>query len=48
MVDALQHEMNLLKELHHENIVTYYGASQEGGNLNIFLEYVPGVRFPPC
>ncbi|CAI1627438.1 hypothetical protein SEUBUCD646_0L04030 [Saccharomyces eubayanus] len=42
MVDALQHEMNLLKELHHENIVTYYGASQEGGNLNIFLEYVPG------
>ncbi|CCH58618.1 hypothetical protein TBLA_0A08290 [Henningerozyma blattae CBS 6284] len=42
MVDALQHEMNLLKELHHENIVTYYGSSQENGNLNIFLEYVPG------
>ena len=42
MVDALQHEMNLLKELHHENIVTYYGSSQEGPNLNIFLEYVPG------
>ncbi|QLG73664.1 hypothetical protein HG535_0F01750 [Zygotorulaspora mrakii] len=42
MIDALQHEMNLLKELHHENIVTYYGSSQESGNLNIFLEYVPG------
>lgn len=42
MVDALQHEMSLLKELHHENIVTYYGSSQEKGNLNIFLEYVPG------
>lgn len=42
MVDALQHEMYILKELHHENIVTYYGSSQEGGNLNIFLEYVPG------
>ena len=42
MVDALQHEMGLLKELQHENIVTYYGSSQEGGNLNIFLEYVPG------
>ncbi|CCE61773.1 hypothetical protein TPHA_0B01010 [Tetrapisispora phaffii CBS 4417] len=42
MVDALQHEMNLLKELHHENIVTYYGSSQEGQNFNIFLEYVPG------
>lgn len=42
MIDALQHEMNLLKDLHHENIVKYYGSSQEGGNLNIFLEYVPG------
>lgn len=42
MVESLQHEMNLLKELHHENIVTYYGSSQESGNLNIFLEYVPG------
>ena len=42
MVDALQHEMNLLKELHHENIVTYFGSSQEGQNFNIFLEYVPG------
>ncbi|KAL3232598.1 Serine/threonine-protein kinase STE11 [Nakaseomyces bracarensis] len=42
MIDALQHEMSLLKELQHENIVTYYGSSQEGGNLNIFLEYVPG------
>lgn len=42
MIDALQHEMSLLKELHHENIVTYYGSSQENGNLNIFLEYVPG------
>lgn len=42
MVEALEHEMNLLKDLHHENIVTYYGSSHEGKNLNIFLEYVPG------
>lgn len=42
MIDALQHEMNLLKDLHHENIVKYYGSSEESGNLNIFLEYVPG------
>ncbi|CCK69019.1 mitogen-activated protein kinase kinase kinase STE11 KNAG_0B05880 [Huiozyma naganishii CBS 8797] len=42
MVEALEHEMTLLKELHHENIVTYYGSSQESGNLNIFLEYVAG------
>lgn len=42
LIDALQHEMSLLKDLHHENIVKYFGSSQEGGNLNIFLEYVPG------
>lgn len=42
LIDALQHEMGLLKDLHHENIVKYFGSSQEGGNLNIFLEYVPG------
>lgn len=42
MIDALQHEMNLLKDLHHDNIVKYYGSSEESGNLNIFLEYVPG------
>lgn len=42
MVESLQNEINLLKELHHENIVTYYGSSQESGHLNIFLEYVPG------
>ncbi|QLQ80768.1 hypothetical protein HG537_0E01230 [Torulaspora globosa] len=42
MIDALQHEMNLLKDLNHDNIVKYFGSSQEGGNLNIFLEYVPG------
>lgn len=42
MVESLEHEMVLLKELHHENIVTYYGSSEEGGKLNIFLEYVPG------
>ncbi|KAH3903197.1 related to Serine/threonine-protein kinase STE11 [Saccharomycodes ludwigii] len=42
MVEALQHEMNLLKDLHHENIVSYYGSSEENNTLNIFLEYVPG------
>lgn len=42
MVDALHHEMALLKELNHENIVRYYGSSSEGAFLNIFLEYVPG------
>lgn len=42
MITALQREMALLKELHHENIVLYYGLSSESNYLNIFLEYIPG------
>ncbi|KAL9645972.1 hypothetical protein ABK040_001079 [Willaertia magna] len=39
---ALQREINVMKELKHENIVQYYGAEILGTTLNIFLEYVPG------
>lgn len=42
MVEALQHEMTLLKSLNHENIVRYLGSSISEEHLNIFLEYVPG------
>lgn len=42
IIEALQHEMTLLKELQHENIVTYLGSSSDDVHLNIFLEYVPG------
>ncbi|GEQ71406.1 hypothetical protein JCM33374_g5089 [Metschnikowia sp. JCM 33374] len=42
MITALQREMTLLKELHHENIVLYYGSSSDENFLNIFLEYIPG------
>lgn len=42
MIDALEREMTLLKELNHENIVRYYGLSSQGNFLNIFLEYIPG------
>lgn len=42
MIDALQREMNLLRDLQHENIVQYLGSNSEGNFLNIFLEYVPG------
>lgn len=42
IIEALQHEMTLLKELHHENIVTYLGSSSDDVHVNIFLEYVPG------
>lgn len=42
MIDALQREMNLLRDLQHENIVQYLGSNAEENYLNIFLEYVPG------
>ncbi|WEJ97230.1 ATP binding [Yamadazyma tenuis] len=42
MVEALQHEMLLLKNLNHKNIVRYLGSSISEEHLNIFLEYVPG------
>ncbi|BFZ61183.1 ATP binding [Saitoella coloradoensis] len=42
MIDALQREMSLLRDLEHENIVRYLGSSSDDTHLNIFLEYVPG------
>lgn len=42
MVEALQREIELLKDLQHPNIVQYLGSSDEDDSLNIFLEYVPG------
>ncbi|ODQ82418.1 hypothetical protein BABINDRAFT_159014 [Babjeviella inositovora NRRL Y-12698] len=42
MIDALLHEMALLKTLNHENIVRYFGTDSDATHVNIFLEYVPG------
>ncbi|RPA83771.1 Pkinase-domain-containing protein [Ascobolus immersus RN42] len=42
MLDALQHEITLLREMQHPNIVQYYDSTCEDNHLNIFLEYVPG------
>jgi mitogen-activated protein kinase kinase kinase len=42
MVEALKHEIGLLRELRHPNIVQYLGSNTEETTLNIFLEYVPG------
>ena len=38
----LRREIDLLRSLEHENIVQYYGALQEKGNLLIFQEWVAG------
>ena len=42
MVEALKHEIGLLRELKHNNIVQYLGSNSDESHLNIFLEYVPG------
>ncbi|KAF8636498.1 hypothetical protein AX17_003313 [Amanita inopinata Kibby_2008] len=42
MLSALEREIELLKNLQHENIVQYLYSSIEDEHLNIFLEYVPG------
>lgn len=42
MVDSLESEIELLKSIHHPNIVQYLDSHSDGKFLNIFLEYVPG------
>ncbi|PPQ86844.1 hypothetical protein CVT25_012563 [Psilocybe cyanescens] len=42
MLSALEREIELLKNLQHENIVQYLYSSIDSEYLNIFLEYVPG------
>lgn len=42
MIDALKHEISLLRDLRHENIVQYLGSNSDSEHLNIFLEYVAG------
>ncbi|KAF7976713.1 hypothetical protein HWV62_5883 [Athelia sp. TMB] len=42
MLSALEREIDLLKDLQHENIVQYLYSSLDDDFLNIFLEYVPG------
>ncbi|KAI9173136.1 mitogen-activated protein kinase kinase kinase [Blastocladiella emersonii ATCC 22665] len=42
MLEALQREIELLRDLSHENIVHYLGFERAKDTLNVFLEYVPG------
>lgn len=42
MVTVLKHEIDLLRDLQHPNIVQYLGSNSDDEHLNIFLEYVPG------
>jgi len=47
-VEALFSEMEVLKDLDHENIVQYLGFSQNEETANIFLEYVSGGSIESC
>ncbi|KAG0082876.1 hypothetical protein BGZ93_002159 [Podila epicladia] len=47
-VDALFSEMEVLKDLEHENIVQYLGFAQNEETANIFLEYVSGGSIESC
>ena len=42
MIEALKHEIALLRDLKHANIVQYLGSNSDENHLNIFLEYVAG------
>ncbi|KAL8291764.1 hypothetical protein RQP46_002022 [Phenoliferia psychrophenolica] len=42
MVASLKAEIELLKDLAHDNIVEYLGMEETPEHLSIFLEYVPG------
>ena len=42
MVAALKREIDLLRDLQHDNIVQYLGSNSDAEHFNIFLEYVPG------
>lgn len=43
-VRSFETELQLLKNLRHERVVTYYGTERTDGKLYIFMEYMPGVR----
>lgn len=48
VVEALKSEMDLLKDLEHEKIVSYLGFDESPTHLSILLEYVPGGSVGRC
>lgn len=48
VIDALQSEVDTLKDLDHLNIVQYLGFEKTDKNYNLFLEYVAGGSVASC
>ncbi|KAJ3321307.1 hypothetical protein HDV06_004411 [Boothiomyces sp. JEL0866] len=46
--DSLKHEIELLSELNHDNIVRYIGFESKQDSVNVFLEYVSGGSISSC
>ena len=46
--EALQREIDLLKDLDHEHIVRYLGSESTETSFNVFLEYVSGGSISSC
>ena len=42
---SFETELQLLKNLRHERIVTYDGTERADGKLYIFMEFMPGVSY---
>ena len=42
-VRSFETEVQLLKNIHHERVVGYYGTDRKEGKLFIFMEYLAGV-----
>ena len=43
-VNALRIQISILQNVKHERIVSYYGSQQNGKYLDLFTEFMPGVR----
>ena len=47
-VRSFETEVQLLKNIHHERIVGYFGTERREGKLFIFMEYLAGVSVHAC
>ena len=47
-IESLQREIELLKELDHDNIVRYLGYENKDNTFNVFLEYISGGSISSC
>jgi len=48
MIDALNQEIETMKDLDHANIVQYLGCERKDMSMSIFLEYISGGSVGSC